>query len=145
MAVAGLTLARVLFLGLLTWFLWQLYRAMQADLGRARQVADSPVAGALALVSVAGSGMLAPGRRFRIDGELTIGRLPDNLVQVADDFASGHHARVWLDGGRCVLEDLNSTNGTLVDGRVVRGAVELRPGSRVQIGTAVLELRAERE
>lgn len=145
MATAGLTLARILFLGLLSWFLWQLYRAMQGDLRRSARAGAMPAGRALALVSLAGTGMTAPGRRFRIDGELTIGRLPDNLIQVADDFASGHHARVWIDGDRCVVQDLDSTNGTLVDGRAVRGAVELRPGSRVQIGATLLELTVERE
>lgn len=143
MAVAGLALARLLFLALLTLFLWQLYRAMQQDLRRAARPARG--GGPLALVATASSGMTAPGRRYRVEGELRLGRLPDNSIVIDDDYASGHHARIWSDGGRCLIEDLGSTNGTLVNGRAARGTVVLEPGATVQVGGAVLRLEAERE
>ena len=51
---------------------------------------------------------------------VTIGRLPDNAVIIDNPAVSGHHARVFFEGARVVLEDLRSTNGTFVNGRPVR-------------------------
>lgn len=50
---------------------------------------------------------------------LTIGRLPDNAVIIDNPAVSGHHARVIVEGGHAVIEDLRSTNGTFVNGRPV--------------------------
>jgi pSer/pThr/pTyr-binding forkhead associated (FHA) protein len=50
---------------------------------------------------------------------LTIGRLPDNGVIIDNPAVSGHHARVFEEGDRVILEDLRSTNGTFVNGRPI--------------------------
>lgn len=47
--------------------------------------------------------------------DLTIGRLPDNGLVIDNPAVSGHHARVFLDGERYVVEDLRSRNGTYVN------------------------------
>ena len=52
-------------------------------------------------------------------GVVTIGRLPDNLVQVDNPAVSGHHARIYWETDHYVLEDNNSTNGTYVNNRRV--------------------------
>jgi hypothetical protein len=50
------------------------------------------------------------------DGENTIGRSADNDICVGEDGVSGHHCRVTVNGASVTITDLNSTNGTLVDG-----------------------------
>lgn len=72
---------------------------------------------------------------------ITIGRKSDNDIQLNDAVASSHHAAVnmkpndYLEGHVDVeLEDLGSTNGTLVNGQVIR-SVELRDGDDIQIGS----------
>jgi hypothetical protein len=64
---------------------------------------------------------------------VTIGRLPDNAVIIDNPAVSGHHARVFLEGARAVLEDLRSTNGTFVNGRPVTRHV-LQHGDEVLVG-----------
>jgi pSer/pThr/pTyr-binding forkhead associated (FHA) protein len=59
----------------------------------------------------------------------------------ADTFVSQVHARVFRQGDGYWVEDLGSTNGTLVNGRRVVGAVPVRRGDRVQVGRSVLELQ----
>jgi predicted component of type VI protein secretion system len=73
---------------------------------------------------------------------VTIGRLPDNTIVVDSPAVSGHHACATLVDGRFILEDLDSTNGTLVnDRRITRHA--LQNGDVVQIGKHTLAFDAE--
>lgn len=50
---------------------------------------------------------------------VTIGRLPDNLLVIDNAAVSGRHARVFREGDRYVIEDLQSTNGTFVDNKPI--------------------------
>ena len=67
--------------------------------------------------------------------ELTLGRSPDCELVFCDDTVSRHHARLELRDGRWFLIDLDSSNGTSVNGRRVRDA-EVRPGDRIRLGAA---------
>lgn len=67
-----------------------------------------------------------------------IGRAPDTALRVDSMAVSRHHARVVVSGARARLEDLGSKNGTLVDGTIVSGSVDLVDGARIQVGPAVL-------
>jgi len=66
-----------------------------------------------------------------------IGRLPDNHVVIDNPAVSGHHARVIREGLLCFLEDLESTNGTFVNEKVVTRH-RLRSGDVVLIGKHML-------
>ncbi len=69
-----------------------------------------------------------------VDESITLGRLPDNMIQVDDASVSSHHAQLNLSGnGNYLLKDLNSTNGTRVNGAPVTD-VQLRNGDRVRLG-----------
>ena len=82
------------------------------------------------------------GSIFPLDGELTIGRAAGCAVALpADSFVSQVHARVFRRGDEYWVEDLGSTNGTLVNGRKINGPVPVRRGDRVQIGRSVLEMQ----
>jgi len=70
---------------------------------------------------------------------VTIGRAPDNDVHIDNLAVSDHHARLYAEGDRLVLEDLNSLNGTYVnDARIER--TTLRDGDTIQIGKHQLQL-----
>jgi predicted component of type VI protein secretion system len=64
---------------------------------------------------------------------VTIGRLSDNSIAIDDAAVSSHHACVFREGGQCVVEDLQSTNGTFVNGTRVSRHV-LRSGDVVTVG-----------
>lgn len=82
------------------------------------------------------------GARYDVDGEATIGRGGGCAVSLPDDtFVSTVHARVFQRDGSLWVEDLGSTNGTLVDGTALTEPRELRRGARVQVGSTVLEAR----
>ncbi len=73
------------------------------------------------------------GQPIAITGELSIGRAPDNRLPIADALVSSRHARIFAQGGEYVIEDLNSRNGTLVNGQRV-ASQRLREGDQIRIG-----------
>jgi pSer/pThr/pTyr-binding forkhead associated (FHA) protein len=75
-------------------------------------------------------------------GVVTIGRLPDNLIQIDNLAVSGHHAKIYFEADHYTLEDNNSLNGTFVNGRRV-SKVALKDGDEVMIGKHVLALKDE--
>ena len=68
---------------------------------------------------------------------LTIGREEDNGVQLNDERVSRFHAKVQVDSDRVILTDLESTNGTRVNGHPVKMHV-LKIGDQISIGRCLL-------
>ena len=68
---------------------------------------------------------------------ITIGRLPESTIVVNDPNASRRHAEIRRSGNDAVVVDLNSTNGTRVNGATIRERV-LNDGDQIVIGTSVL-------
>ena len=79
------------------------------------------------------------------DRSTTIGRAIDNVVVLDDERCSRFHATVDYRDGKWRLFDLNSRNGTLVDGVRVEGSAEIYVGSKIQIGSATLLIEAQRD
>jgi hypothetical protein len=77
-----------------------------------------------------------------VTGPVVIGRSPGADIVIADDFVSGRHARVSLAGDDAVVEDLGSTNGTILNGQQLPEPTALRPGDTIDIGG--VRLRVER-
>lgn len=75
---------------------------------------------------------------------LRIGRKPGNDIVIADEKTSGAHAEIAPDAGRFVLKDLESTNGTLMDGRRVTEVV-LSPGDTFVVGRVRLCFRGDQD
>jgi pSer/pThr/pTyr-binding forkhead associated (FHA) protein len=76
-------------------------------------------------------------REFEVGSSLTIGRLPDNTIVIDNPAVSGHHAHVFCDGTKVILEDLRSTNGTYVNEQYVLRQV-LRHGDVILVGKHTL-------
>ena len=107
-------------------------------------VDDSPARAASdAWLVVKTGGGLDPGRRFDLFGGASIGRSTDADVRIEDRYASQIHLRIYSRGGSYYVEDMNSTNGTYVNGARVSTQQLLRPGDVVRIGDT--ELRFENE
>lgn len=76
-------------------------------------------------------------------GRSVIGRTIDNDIQIRSKFVSRHHAQVITSPGRCIVEDLNSTNGTFVGARRVTQH-QLKDGDVVNLGEHKLIYRDRR-
>ena len=72
---------------------------------------------------------------------VTLGRADDSTLVLTDDYASTRHARLVPEGEGWLVEDLGSTNGTLVNGRRVGDAL-LVDGDRLDIGATAMVFRA---
>ena len=72
---------------------------------------------------------------------ILIGRAPECTLVLEDDYASGRHARLSLQQGTWMVEDLGSTNGTFLGRNRVQDPVPIALGTPVRIGRTVLELR----
>jgi predicted component of type VI protein secretion system len=80
-----------------------------------------------------------PGVIFPIEGDqLVIGRDSTNGVAINDAEISRKHSRLSFQGGKYVLEDLGSTNGTFVNGQRLAGPVVLKPGDVVSLGEQIV-------
>ncbi|QEO09069.1 FHA domain-containing protein FhaB/FipA [Protaetiibacter larvae] len=73
--------------------------------------------------------------------QLTIGRSSESGLVIRDDYTSTHHARLMLWNEEWVIQDLDSTNGTFLDGSRVTLPTPVPLGSTVTIGTTSFELR----
>ena len=86
----------------------------------------------------AASIVLSDGGRLTLgEDPITIGRLPESTVVVSDPNASRRHAEVRRSGGDVVVVDLDSTNGTRVNGAPVHERV-LEDGDEIVVGTTFL-------
>jgi len=74
--------------------------------------------------------------------ELTIGRLPDNVLQIDNLAVSGHHAKIYWDHDHYVVEDLGSLNGTYVNNQRV-GKSALKSGDQITIGKHLVQFKDE--
>jgi hypothetical protein len=80
------------------------------------------------------------GAHFAVVGELTIGRLATCTICIPDDsFVSANHARLYAIDGITYVEDLNSTNGSYLNGARLTSVQPITVGDRLQVGSTVLE------
>jgi len=141
--VEPLTLAlwaiRLAFLAALYLFLALVVRALLRDV----RAASRDPSGALGrLVVIASASLPAAGSVFPLDAVTTLGRDLGCGVVLEDPFASSRHAILTFRGRGWYVEDLGSTNGTLVNGVPVAGALPLGFGDELQIGE--IRMRLER-
>jgi pSer/pThr/pTyr-binding forkhead associated (FHA) protein len=80
------------------------------------------------------------GRTFELVVErTTVGRVEDNTFQIADSSVSSHHAEILLRGSDIVIKDLNSTNGSFINGEKISETV-LKPGQTLRFGQVELKI-----
>ncbi len=76
--------------------------------------------------------------QLQVDAPVEIGRKHGDLL-LEDPLVSGRHATIFCRDGRWFIQDQGSTNGTMVDGRLVR-ELELKPGAEIAIGSSRMAL-----
>ncbi len=134
-------LLRVTVVFLLYFFLWQVLRAVSRELraGSAPAAVQASPYGQLVVASSGQTGVPV-GKSFPLAPVTTIGRGTDNDVALNDTFLSSLHARLELQGGEWLLEDVNSTNGTFLNGFEVRDTTTVNTGDIIRIGRIELKM-----
>lgn len=131
-----LAILRIIFLGLVYLFVWQVARAIGSHLGisvRRRRKDGSRV---LFVRSES-----QQGQEFEVDSVVTMGRSNETDVVLDDPYASEFHLRLVSQEDGMMLHDLGSTNGTYVNGRRVSAPTSLKRGDTIQVGKTVMEVR----
>jgi hypothetical protein len=170
MSELTLLVLRVAFLALLWVFVFAVVYALRSDLfgGRVRRVpegaaqaAPAPSSAPPAVQSLPSAPPTGPTRPMQGPASvlvitsggkagleiplgtepLMIGRASDAGLQIRDDYTSTHHARLLLWGSDWVIQDLDSTNGTFVDGARIDSPTQVAIGVPVKVGATTFELR----
>lgn len=134
-----LLLGRILFLAALYIFLFLLALLLRRELRAGSSSREERAPGDLLVIDPARSGYDV-SERIPLLTVSTLGRDEGNDVVLEDDFVSSDHARLLWNGRGWVLQDLNSTNGTYVNGKKVKKSAVVRPGDTLQFGNVKVKL-----
>jgi len=158
----ALFLVRTGFLALLWIFIFSIISVIRADLfgqkvvskvasanlpnafvpasGSNQASAKLPQQKATKIVVTAGEKI---GTEIALSGrQLTIGRAGDSDLIVDDEYTSTHHAKLVFINGEWLVQDLDSTNGTLLDGKKITTTAVVPLNTQVRVGQTSFELRA---
>lgn len=80
------------------------------------------------------------GSVIPIHAKLTIGRKEDNLLILHDQYVSGHHAVIFVKNNEYFIKDLNSTNGTELNGERIDKILSLKLDDEISIGEYVFKV-----
>jgi hypothetical protein len=158
----ALFLVRTGFLALLWIFIFSIISVIRADLFGQKvvsKVASANLPNAFVTASGSGPASAKPteqkatkivvtagekiGTEIALSGrQLTIGRAGDSDLIVDDEYTSTHHAKLVFINGEWLIQDLDSTNGTLLDGKKVATTTVVPLNTQVRVGQTSFELRA---
>ena len=125
------------FLGALFWIIWRDLKASNAQLHAGQRRLGR-------LVVIESEGEDVPlGRTFRLLPVNSFGRAPTNSIMLPETFASSRHALLIQRGSQWWLEDLQSRNGTTLNGQPMEEAVVVSTGDIIGIGNIQLRLELE--
>ena len=112
----------------------------EANTSTSPQVPKAPSGDARLLVVTSGP---KAGLEVSLEGEdqFTIGRSAESSLVVRDDYTSTHHARLMRWNYQWMVQDLDSTNGTLLDGKKVGIPTPVPLDTPIAIGETTFELR----
>jgi predicted component of type VI protein secretion system len=101
--------------------------------------ADIIIIADMARLVILSEGLGGQAHELKVD-KTTIGRVDDNTFPVPEASVSSHHCEILLRGGDIVVRDLNSTNGTFINGHQVTGEAPLKNGQILRLGQVELRL-----
>ena len=130
------TLLRYAFLALIWFFVFLVVSAARRDLGLGKNYRAAPVD------AVPEATHIAPPPTRPSQLVITAGAQAGAMMQLGDHpITIGRHARLFPQGSRWFLEDLNSTNGTFVNGERLTRATPIEPGDDFRVGGTTMQLR----
>jgi len=131
-----LALLRIIFLGLVYLFVWQVARAIGSHLGISVRQRRREGRKILFVRSETQKGL-----EIEVADAIVLGRSEEADLFLDDPYASDFHVRLVARENGMTLHDLGSTNGAYVNGRRVTAPTELRRGDAIQLGKTVMEVR----
>lgn len=133
----------IIFIIILYVIIYYALKIMYKDVkggGQRRRPRRSSANFGLEILTAGSSSELKRGSIIPIRSDLSIGRKVDNSIVLSDQHVSGNHARISVKSNGLFLQDLDSTNGTFLNGRKVVGRSKLSNKDEIKIGTAVFKI-----
>lgn len=129
----------IIIIAIVYMIIFTALRIMNKDIkGGTKKKTQKKTAG-LEIIEPGNSYNLKRGGVIPLRGQITIGRKEDNTFMLDDPYVSGRHARIYVKSGDYIIEDLGSTNGTLVNDDEIEGTKYLETGDIIKIGNTVLK------
>ncbi|MHB8510736.1 MAG: FHA domain-containing protein FhaB/FipA [Actinomycetota bacterium] len=152
MSQLGITAIKIVFFVALYLFVLRALRVMYLDIAgpRARKRKQPPPAirvqsrspGARAgAIAVSENGTASKSYKLDPSKPVTLGRSSECTIVVHDTYASQLHTRFFFKDGAWFVEDLGSTNGTLLNRVKLSDPSPVSPGDEVRLGKTVIEVR----
>lgn len=124
----------LLFLGAIAWLIYQ-----EIGVTRAALAERHHQFGAIRVLSEDGNGAGSEAV-YPLAAVTSIGRAASNTIVLEDDYVSNEHALLMLRGQQWWVEDLNSRNGTLLNGMRLSDTTVISPGDVITIGNTRLKM-----
>lgn len=135
------TIFRFIIIGIIYIIIFLALRIMYKDIkngGKKKPVKKKSFG--LEVIDKGENNDLKNGAIIPIRGELTIGRKETNNLILQDQYVSGKHTRIFLKNTDYMIEDLGSTNGTILNEERLEGKAILKAGDEIQIGSALFKV-----
>lgn len=111
---------------------------MSRDMGSTEEVKEKSLR--LTILKSGENRSLKEGGVISIVDETTFGRKNDNTIVLTDPYVSGYHFRIFPKEGRFVIEDNQSTNGTLLNGEKLEMKTYLKKEDIIKVGNLTLKV-----
>ena len=134
---------RLLLVGLLYAFLAAVLLMLWRDLQQAVSSREAVQLDGRLVVLHTEDERLAAGDSFPLQLVTSVGRSPSNTIPIPDTYASAQHTLLTLREGQWWLEDLDSRNGTLLNGTRISGPTVVSAGDVIGVGRTQLKLESE--
>ena len=133
----------VFFIVILYVIIYYALKIMYKDVKNGGKKRRTPVAKGnygLEIINSGNSKDLKDGSIIPIRSDLTIGRKDENSIVLCDQHVSGNHAKIIVRNDTLFIEDLNSTNGTYLNGKKISGKMKLTNKDELKVGTSVFKI-----
>lgn len=132
----------IIFIVFLYFIIYYSLKIMYKDIkgGKRGKRRKAQIAHGLEVVKSSQLDNLRPGSIIPIRQTLTFGRKDDNDVVVRDEFISGYHARIIIKNNVFYIEDLQSTNGTFINGEKIEGRAKIEVNDEIKLGNVVFKV-----
>ncbi|WP_040213295.1 FHA domain-containing protein [Clostridium polynesiense] len=128
----------IIFVVIIYFIIFYALKIMYKDVktGNKRRSSDSPEYElGLEVLDPGENENLKKGSVVPIRGVISLGRKEDNTIVLTDQYISGHHAKIFVKNREFILEDLDSTNGTILNGSRIYGRVKLEEEDEIKMGS----------
>ncbi|WDC83754.1 FHA domain-containing protein [Caloramator sp. mosi_1] len=132
------TALKFIIIAIIYIIIFRIIRLMYIDLKRKGQIKEDMDL-ALEVLDAPDNINISRGSVYPIRDSITIGRKDDNSIVIEDVYVSNYHAKILLEDD-IYIKDLDSTNGTYVNGKRIVRLTKISEGDLIEIGRVTFKV-----